>query len=106
MVFFLFMFYVYLRKIYINHLFYYCQVTSVNHLVKSLSSDFLICFSHLLLIVDLLFHLVLIGLALYLKDTTLLGVYRFRIVISSCWIDPFVIIKSISSGIALKSIFF
>lgn len=77
-------------------------------LVKSLSSDFLICFSHLLLIVDLFFHLVLVSLALYLQDTTLLGVYRFRIVISSCWIDPFVIIKSLSRVVflALKSIFF
>ena len=43
----------------------------------------------------------------------LLGAYRFRIMfICSCWIDPFVTIKSIfilkmsSSTVALKSVFF
>lgn len=43
-------------------------------------------------------------------DITLLGAYEFSIIVSSCWIDHFVIIKSVSLSqvmfLALKSMFF
>ena len=85
-------------------------------LVKSsLSTDFFICLFCLLLIVDLFLRVALIVFAwffFFFFTLLLLGAYRFRIIfICSCWIDPFVTIKSVfilkmsNSTVALKSVF-